>query len=140
MIGKVKNIIEKLNQNVLDDDFITISYEIIEQLEEIPESIEAIEPIIKLIEMNPDADFGTPGPLVHFLEKFGENAYYYKLIESIKRQPTSHTLFMFNRIVNSLKGKKRIEYLQIFDFVINAIDFDEGIKKIAAEFKEYHQS
>ncbi|MEN2776266.1 hypothetical protein ABCY62_14670 [Acetivibrio clariflavus] len=70
-------------------------------------SSEAVEPIIKLIESNPDVDFGSPGPLVHFLEKFDENQYYSKLVESIKRSPTVHTLFMLNRIINGVDGVKK---------------------------------
>jgi len=37
---------------------------------EYPNPFELVAPILEIIESNPDIDFGTPGDLVHFVEKF----------------------------------------------------------------------
>ncbi|HOQ00728.1 hypothetical protein [Acetivibrio clariflavus] len=63
----VKMMIDRLYENVYNDDFISIAYDITDELIKLENSSEAVEPIIKLIESNPDVDFGSPGPLVHFL-------------------------------------------------------------------------
>ena len=46
----------------------------------------------------PEADFGQPGPLTHFVEGFYKSGYEELLYQSIKRKPTLHTIWMVNRI------------------------------------------
>jgi hypothetical protein len=47
-----------------------------------------------------DADLGSPGPLVHTLERM-HGHYERELIESIKRKPSSLAVWMVNRILNA---------------------------------------
>jgi len=72
---------------------------------------EAAPEIFALIERFPDAEFGTPGPLVHELEAL---ASYPKLLaSSLQRQPTDLTAWMANRLLNSpLPRDKRGAWLQ----------------------------
>jgi hypothetical protein len=104
----------------------------------LPNAFEAIKPIIMLIELNQNVDFGNPGPLVHFLENFDEKEYDAKLIESVQRNPTSHTLFMLNRIINSVGDNPKKAYLCLYDTVINSPDTSEYVRKVAQEFKSFH--
>jgi hypothetical protein len=67
--------------------------------------VEAVEPILKFMEEHSDMDFGMPGALVHFVERFHQHGYEDKLIESIKRKPTSHTIWMLNRVINGSKSE-----------------------------------
>jgi hypothetical protein len=55
--------------------------------------------IFSLLERFPEADLGSPGPLVHELEAIA--GYQPLLRELLHRQPTDLTVWMVNRILNS---------------------------------------
>lgn len=67
---------------------------------------EAAQAILRLIERLSDTpdlgdcELGTPGPMVHELEKLG--GYEPQLIESVTRFPTPLTVWMANRLMNGL--------------------------------------
>lgn len=48
-------------------------------------------------------DFGSLGPLVHFIERFFKTGYEAELEKFLSRQPTSHAVWMFNRVINGTK-------------------------------------
>ncbi len=131
------SLVDKLEENVESNDFINVCYDIVEQIEAIENSFEIAEHIFNLFEKYPYEDFGTPGPLVHFLEKFLEKGYKEKLVQSLERCPTIHTIFMLNRIINILDGKEKEYYLNI----LNRIAKDEKIgsveREVAIDFLEY---
>ena len=64
---------------------------------------ETVEPILRFMEDNASLDFGAPGPLVHFIERFHGEAYEALLLESVARRPTGHTVWMLNRVINGTK-------------------------------------
>jgi len=86
------------------DDFVGRSSELVDGWSSAGASIEMIDPILSFIERHPDIDFGSPGPLVHFVERFYGNGYERKLLDSIQRQPTPLTTWMLNRVVNGTKA------------------------------------
>ena len=55
--------------------------------------------LLALLERHPQADWGTPGPLVHALES--QPGYPESLAASLERQPTELTAWMANRLLNS---------------------------------------
>ena len=55
--------------------------------------------LLALMERFPQADFGTPGPLVHALEC--QPGYPEQLAASLERQPTELGAWMANRLLNS---------------------------------------
>ena len=65
MKKELKELINRIEEAITNDDFIDISYDIVEEIEEREDSFEAVEPILILMEKNPDFDFGEPGQLVH---------------------------------------------------------------------------
>jgi hypothetical protein len=70
--------------------------------------LETVEPILQFMEEHPKIDYGVPGPLVHFMEGIhgrGEDGRGYDemVIESVRRLPTAHTVWLLNRIVNATK-------------------------------------
>jgi hypothetical protein len=67
-----------------------------------------IERLSNTDEIDPRYDLGTPGPLVHTLEKLPN--YQKHLRESIKRQPTPLTIWMINRILNATKNSENREF------------------------------
>ena len=50
---------------------------------------ELVEPILEIIETNPNIDFGTPGDLVHYVECFYKKEYEELLIASVKKSNSS---------------------------------------------------
>lgn len=95
-----EELIKSMYENVKEDDFKSELYNIVDELNKFEDLSDTIEPIIKLMELNSEIDFGNPGPLVHYLESLNEIEYAKKLIESVKRNPTEQTVFMLNRILN----------------------------------------
>jgi hypothetical protein len=55
------------------------------------------------MEDHPSIEYGTPGALVHFVERFYGKGYEDKLVESVKRKPTLSTVWMLNRLINGTK-------------------------------------
>ncbi|MFO0805269.1 MAG: hypothetical protein U0791_19370 [Gemmataceae bacterium] len=76
-------------------------YLIAEEIEKHPEGATCIPSVLQLFERNPDGDFGVPGPLVHAIEKYSGRGYEACLLESLNRHPTTHTLWLAHRIVNT---------------------------------------
>lgn len=54
----------------------------------------------RFFERHAACDLGSPGPLVHWLEKSFPR-YIDALVESVNRRPTEYTLWMVNRILNA---------------------------------------
>lgn len=92
----------------------------------------------RFIERNAEADLGTPGPLVHFLERFYPR-YCARLVESVERRPTSHTLWMLNRILNgSPSVHERANLLSLLARVATSADVDPRLRETARRFWELH--
>ncbi len=134
----IKNLIKKISDSVINDEFIDIAEEVIEEIEQRPDRYDAIEPIFKLMENNPEVDFGKPGPLVHFLEKFYQNGYEEKLVESLHRRPIKHTIWMLNRIINGSDGDKRKYFLNLLEKIIVSPNLDDSIVLLARHFRSLH--
>lgn len=98
-----QEITDELLNVAASTDFVSGSYDLTDRWAAESGGIETVEPILRFVEGNPLLDFGTPGPLVHYLEGFYGNGYEELLIESIKRMPTSHTVWMLNRLIHGAK-------------------------------------
>jgi hypothetical protein len=82
-----------------DAENVSRLYEIFDDFPPLPGRARAMPAIFALLERFPDAEFGSPGPLVHELEAIP--GYEPLLRESLSRQPTYHTAWMVNRILNT---------------------------------------
>ncbi|WP_066069661.1 hypothetical protein [Neobacillus soli] len=138
MDGKLNKQLEILKNSVCIEDFIHIAYDVVEEIESYENAFDAVEPILKLIEQNPDVDFGSPGPLVHFVEQFYGDGYEEKLVQSIQRFPTSHTVWMLNRIINGTTGDQKRYYLNVFQDVLNSHNISNQLSSITKEFLSLH--
>lgn len=74
-------------------------------------------------------DFGVPGAMVHFIEGFSPQ-YEPFLVDSIRRCPSMHTLWMLNRCINAEHHKD--EYMGILAEVAGREDVDKAIRDSAA--------
>jgi hypothetical protein len=59
------------------------------------------------MEDHPSVDFGSPGALVHVVERLYGAGYEDALTESVLRKPTAHTAWMLNRVINGEKNEAR---------------------------------
>ena len=97
---EIESIIKKIEDNIDSDDFEVIMTECMQDIESDYNEPDSIEPLLQLMERQPLTDFGSPGPIVHFVERFYKKGYEEKLISSLKRMPALQTVWMLNRIIN----------------------------------------
>ncbi len=127
-------VIKEIENAVGTDDFELIMEENIMKLKVEGVGIEAVTPLLELMERHPMDDFGIPGAIVHFVEQFYKNGYEELLIESVKRRPTMHTVWMLNRVMNGSENKN--DYLEIMKEITERSDIEEVIKNSASEFMD----
>lgn len=85
-------------------------YQLVEPIEQLHGAEEVIPEVFSFMERCPEVDIGSPGPLIHFVEKFYP-IYLEQLIASIERHPTHHTVWMVNRILNSMHSAEKKQRL-----------------------------
>ena len=139
MDRKLNELINELEAAIVKENFIDIAYEIIEEIAEKEDAFESISQILMIMEKNPDADFGKPGPLVHFVEKYYQNGYEEKLIESVKRRPTKHTVWMLNRIINGSKSDSRDYFINILNEISTLTNIDQDVLGLVNHFKNLNE-
>ena len=138
MDTRVIELINKLKVATFEENFIDVSQEVTEELENRSDAFEAVEPILRIMERNPNVDYGRPGPFVHFVEKFYKNGYEEKLVESLSRKPTKHTVWMLNRIINGSHDDKKGYYIGVLEKVIAFPNLDADIISLAQHFQSLH--
>lgn len=125
-------IIEELESHVGTDEFEEIMERCMMRLEEENAGIEAVEPLLQLMERHPLDDFGMPGAIVHFVERFYKNGYEELLTASIRRRPAMHTVWMLNRIINGSESPE--EYIALMKEILNRTDVEAAIKNSVKDF------
>lgn len=95
--------------------------------------------LLELLERHPQADFGTPGPLVHALES--QAGYAALLAGSLERQPTELTAWMANRLLNSkLAREERNAWLNRLTAVTSHPLAAAGVRDSAIRFLDFQAS
>jgi hypothetical protein len=95
--------------------------------------------LLALLERHPQADFGTPGPLVHALES--QPAWPQLLAGSLERQPTELTAWMANRLLNSkLARDERATWLKRLTAVASHPLAAAGVRDSAIRFLDFQAS
>jgi hypothetical protein len=114
-------------------------YELANEVERLSAPESAIPEMFRLMERLPDADLGSPGPLVHTLEAIpGYEAY---LIESVRRQPSLLSVWMVNRILNSASsGNRRHFWMALLEDSIERTDVPESVRKDALDFLKHQRA
>ena len=128
----MESLIETMEKSIGTDDFEFVMEECMMQMEENEVGIEAVTPLLQLMERHPLEDFGMPGAIVHFVERFYKNGYEKLLIESIERRPTLHTVWMLNRIING--SDNHAEYINLMNSILERKDVEDEIKNSIKEF------
>ncbi|MEO9133130.1 MAG: hypothetical protein ABI240_18230, partial [Sphingomonas sp.] len=71
--------------------------------------LDAVEPTLKFMEGHATIDYGSPGPLTHFIEQFHGHGYDELLLASVRRSPTAHTVWLLNRLINGTPDENKRE-------------------------------
>ena len=124
--------IKEIENSIGSDDFELVMEDNIMKLEIQNIGIEAVKPLLQLMERHPLVDFGVPGAIVHFVERFYKKGYEELLVESIKRKPTMHTVWMLKRIINGSENKK--DYIELMKAIIEHNDVEDEIRNQARAF------
>ena len=81
------------------------------------------------------SDLGNPGPIVHTLEEW-RGGYESFLVESLRRHPTSLTVWMVNRILNA-KPHNADEWLKLLQSVLSHPAASDATKQRAVDYLNY---
>jgi len=133
----LNSIIQKMEAGMQDnEDFETVMMDCMEEIEENYNQLDSVQPLLRLMERHPLTDFGSPGPIVHFVERFYKKGYEEELLLSLKRIPTLHTVWMLNRLIN---GTDQAEvYLDLLKEISENTSYDKEIREEALHFLSIH--
>jgi hypothetical protein len=76
-------------------------YQITDQLINTEQILAAMPAMLRIFERYPRAPLGSPGPLVHCVEKVGLERFLPMLLESFRSHPNRKTLWMLERCLRS---------------------------------------
>lgn len=114
MTARAGQIVRELEAVKFDADFDARSSEIVDRWIEAGTGFEAVDPVLRFMESHPSLEYGMPGSLVHFAERFYGHGYERLLTESVGRRPTQTTTWMLNRLINgSTDAAARSAYVEV---------------------------
>lgn len=82
---ELEEIIKTMENKIESDDFEVVMTDCMETVESDYNELSSVEPLLQMIERHPLTSFGSPGPIVHFVETFYKKGYEEKLISSLKK-------------------------------------------------------
>ena len=130
---------EKELIDAISSENFELTEQVLEKIIEEDDSIEYVSVILNQMEKNLDIDYGMPGPVVHFAERYYLRGYEKMLYESLKRKPTQHTLWMLNRILNSPQLVDKDTYLTLLNDIASDDSIDAAVSAEARSFFEYQK-
>ena len=123
-----------LHDAITEDQEFELADEIVDAMEAYPQPFDLVAPILDFISKHPEVDFGSPGELVHFVEKFYHKGYEDLLLESVQKNPTVHNIWMLHRCYNAqdpeLVSKIKVLIQEIQDGDETAIEIRTMIEEL----------
>ena len=128
-----------MENSINNGEFAVDIEELVDDLQAVDFELEDLACILRIMERHERFDFGAPGALVHLLERFYKRGYEELLLESIARKPTSHTVWMLNRVINGIKNSKNlVKYIRVMRDVSDDTMVDDAARKAAQHFLGLH--
>jgi hypothetical protein len=122
-----------------DTDNLYRLYQLFEGFGCLPDRHRAAPAVFGLLERFPDAEFGSPGPLVHELEAIP--GYLPLLRGSLRRQPTYYTVWMVNRLLNTeLPSDQRENWLSDLRGALKHPLASEQTRRSTQDFLEHQRA
>jgi hypothetical protein len=110
--------------------------ELTNELLTIPNAQAAIPELFDVMERLPDSELGSPGSLVHTLEKLP--GYEQELVRSVRRRPAILSVWMINRILNTeLSADQRKMYMELLNEAASHSNAPETVRDDARSFIEF---
>jgi hypothetical protein len=111
--------------------------ELTDALMSVPEPERAVPEMFSVMERMPEADLGSPGPLVHTMERW-RGGYEHELVNSVRRCPSLLSVWMVNRILNSdLPGDTRRSYMSLLNDAATHPTASESVRESARDFIDF---
>ena len=129
----------ELKNAMLKEDFYQTN-EVIEKIKQEGNAFEYLPFIFSVMETNPELDYGMPGPVVHFMESYYKKGYEEVLLRSVQNIPTSHTIWMLNRVINDPKLSNREMYIEVLKSSLDRDDISQFVKTDIKCFLKYQQN
>jgi hypothetical protein len=121
------------------DDYTDYLEQLVSGVEEVEDPKKVFPHAFRFFEDHPDVELGTPGALVHFIEKFFPD-YIDDLCTSLARRSTAHTVWMLNRILNAdIPSTMRQRLLDILGNVAADPSTDETVREEALGFLKHQK-
>ena len=130
---------KELVKAIINEDY-NETYNILCEINENDDGVKYVEYLINFMMENPDIDYGMPGPIVHFIEKYPIDYYVGYLIEAIEKKPNDTLLWMLNRITNITVGSDRDRYIEILKHTSERNDIDDITREGALQFYRFQIS
>lgn len=127
---------KKLVEAILKEDFFETS-EILDEMYNNETGEEYVEFLINFMSDNPNIDYGMPGPIVHFIEKYPIEYYLGFLLKAIETKPNATLLWMLNRITNVADKINKEKYVDVFKKTTERKDVDAVTKDTALQFYKF---
>ena len=89
-----------LHDAITEDQEFELADEIVDAMEAYPQPFDLVDPVLDFISKHPEVDFGSPGYLVHFVERFYHQGYEDLLMEVVGKKPILHNIWMLHRCCN----------------------------------------
>ncbi|PTY01718.1 hypothetical protein DB347_25395 [Opitutaceae bacterium EW11] len=105
------------------------------EVEALPEPAVVFPEFFALMERLSESELGTPGPLVHTMEKY-TGSYERLLAQSIIRRPVDLSVWMVNRVLNGGAGD-RDAWMKLLETASNHPDASELARDQAKHFIEF---
>jgi hypothetical protein len=137
-LSKIKKLITKIE---FDDKEAELSqmYDLVDLFRELQDERDIVSYLFEWFEMHWDKDLGSPGPFVHFIEE--KDDYREALVTSVCRKPTTHSLWMVNRIMNGMQsGIGKDTWINLLKSVVNNKVSDDCTVKAAEDYIDYQNS
>lgn len=129
---------DELKNAILKEDFYETN-DVIEKIEKESNAFEYLPLIFEIMEKYPELDYGMPGPIVHFMERYYKKGYEGVLLKSVQNMPTVHTIWMLNRVLNDSNLSNREVYMEVLRSSLNRSDISPTVRKDIQSFLEYQQ-
>lgn len=139
----IEDVVAELDLFVPADEVNNVGrlYEILGRLKSLAPELRtlAVPAMLSLIERYPDAELGSPGPLVH--ELVAIPGYESFLRDSVLRQPADLNVWMVNRILNSdVSQDVRLGWLSVMKQVLKHSRASREVQQAVADFLEQQYS
>ena len=93
-------ILVALQDAITEDQEFELADEVMDAMGAYPQPFDLVDPVLDFISKHPEVDFGSPGELVHFVERFYHKGYEDLLMKTVGKRPTPHNIWMLHRCCN----------------------------------------